>query len=258
VKIPAYAKLNLYLDICGLREDGYHLIDTEMQEIDLADMVTVKITEHDDICITCDNPVIPTDNRNIAYRAAEAFLAKSGLGFGVQIHIEKKIPLMAGLGGSSTNAAAVLKALSRLNGNLFDTAALCEIGSALGADVAFAIIGGRARCRGIGEMITPLPALPKQYYVIAQPDFYCNTNQAYAAYDKRENFCKDKYANVFQALYADERVDNLCSVLTESGASTASMTGSGSAVFGVFADSQTAEFARERINAPFKCVAQNI
>jgi 4-diphosphocytidyl-2-C-methyl-D-erythritol kinase len=221
--LSAHAKLNLYLDIVGKREDGYHNIVTEMLEIDLADTVTVRLA--DDIRVTCTNPDIPTDERNIAYRAAKLF------GQGAEIHIEKRIPVMAGLGGSSTNGAAVLRALNSLNGGVFTERELLETGAKLGADVPFALVGGRARCEGIGELITPLPPLPPRDYLIVVPDFVCDTRRAYSMYRPG---IRRNYANIFQDLYDDTRINTICDDLLKAGAESALLTGSGSAVFGVF------------------------
>jgi 4-diphosphocytidyl-2-C-methyl-D-erythritol kinase len=255
VTLPAYAKLNLELDIVGTRADGYHDIVTEMQEISLCDTVTVRLSESLGIRVTCDNPAIPVDNRNIAYRAAEAFFAASECSFGAEIQIQKQIPLMAGLGGSSTNGAAVLKALNGLQGGIFSRDELIAIGAKLGADVPFALVGGRAKCEGIGEIITVLPALPPQFYVIVQPDFFCETRAAYKLYDS--GVTRGHYANIFQKLYNDSRIDGICAELVQLGALSASMTGSGSAVFGVFADENTACQALERLQYSFKCIARN-
>jgi 4-diphosphocytidyl-2-C-methyl-D-erythritol kinase len=259
--LAANAKLNLSLDIAGKREDGYHNIVSEMQEIDLADIVTVRISDSPHVAakirIICDDPRIPDGRRNIANRAAEAFVRETGLHLVAKVQIEKKIPLMAGLGGSSTDGAAVLKALNRLNGDLLSESELVRIGAGLGADVPFAIVGGRAKAEGIGEILTKLEDLPEQFYVIVQPDFYCDTRQAYTLYSENP-VSRGDYANVFQKLYADPRIERICSELLNLGASAASMTGSGSAVFGVFGDSAAAKSALESLQYPFKCVARNV
>jgi len=263
ITLPANAKLNLFLDIAGKRDDGYHDIITEMQEIDLCDTVTVKLTKSG-IRVTCDNPAIPTDRRNIAYRAAELFMRESNLddgSWGVKIHIKKRIPVMAGLGGSSTDGAAVLKALHSLwlmDDGVFGSCDLLKMGAKLGADVPFCLVGGRAECRGIGDIITPLPDLEPQFYAIIQPDFCCNTKKAYELYSQRRGDLQGDERNVFMELYNDERINNACSELLQAGAQSASMTGSGSAVFGVFRDRKSAEAALKKLDYPFKQVACNI
>jgi 4-diphosphocytidyl-2-C-methyl-D-erythritol kinase len=246
VTLPARAKLNLYLDIVGKRDDGYHNIVTEMQEIDLADTVTVTLKETG-IRVTCDNPALPTDNRNIAYRAAELFHT------GSEIHIEKRIPVMAGLGGSSADGAAVLKGLNQLH-KRFTEIELLKIGARLGADVPFCLTGGRAKCEGIGDIITPLPDLPGQFYLIVRSDFCCDTKFAYSLYKPD---IKRTKPNIFQDLYKDERIERICDELLRLGARTASMTGSGSAVFGVFGSYEQAESALNNVNYPFKIITNN-
>lgn len=263
MRVNAYAKINRYLNITGKREDGYHDIITEMQEIDIADTVTVHITDCGNIRVSCDNPLIPSDNRNIAYRAAELFRQKiAGLIgerserlFGVNVDIQKRIPLMAGLGGSSTDGAAVLKVLSSLcesneyglRGISFSKDELMKMGAELGSDVPFFLVGGRAECTGTGVLVTPLPDLPPQYYAIIQPDFYCDTKAAYELFDKSMQISDDKSGNVFQRLYRlyykDERIERICSFLMRNGAEYASMSGSGSAVYGIFSDEESAKYA---------------
>ena len=262
--INANAKLNLFLDILGKRDDGYHNITSIMQEIDLHDILDVELSNNLDICVSCDNSLIPTDNRNIAYRAAELFAKRlkrvSGYSFGVKIHIQKKIPVMAGLGGGSADAAAVLKALNRLHDDVFGKDALLEMGLELGADVPFCLTGGRAQCRGIGEIITPFADLPPQFYVIVQPDFYFDTKSAYERFSGVEGGFKpsEPFLNIFQQLYNDERIDGICDELLALGAKSASMTGSGSAVFGVFADMKSARAALPKLDYPFKCISRNV
>jgi 4-diphosphocytidyl-2-C-methyl-D-erythritol kinase len=239
ITLNANAKLNLTLDITGKRPDGYHNIVTEMQEISLHDTVTVtRLSGSQNISVTCNDPQIPTDERNIAYRAAKL------MNCGAKIHIEKRIPVMAGLGGSSTNGAAVLKALSELTGQ-----PIPEACAKLGADVPFHLIGRRAKCEGIGDIITPLPDLPPQWYVIVQPDFVCDTKSAYALY--KPGIIRTK-SNIFQDLYNNEQLNVICS------RHNARLTGSGSAVFITFDDEKSAESMYKELDYPFKTIATNI
>ncbi|MCL1789282.1 MAG: hypothetical protein FWG33_02910, partial [Oscillospiraceae bacterium] len=154
------------------------------------------------------------------------------------------------------DGAAVLKALNRLCGGVFTEKELLKFGSKLGADVPFCLVGGRAECRGIGDIITPLPDLSPRFYVIVQPDFYCDTKSAYRLY--KTGFKRGNRANIFQELYKDSRIDKICEELLDSGAETASMSGSGSAVFGVFMCEETAKAAAEKLNRPFKTIARNV
>ncbi|MCL2755296.1 MAG: 4-(cytidine 5'-diphospho)-2-C-methyl-D-erythritol kinase [Oscillospiraceae bacterium] len=262
--IRAGAKLNLTLDIVSKREDGYHNIASEMQEIDLADDVSVTLTPRAGIRIECDNPKIPTGIKNVAFRAAKLFLEETGLYVGVKIVIRKRIPLMGGLGGSSTNGAAVLKALNHMQeefqGKCYDDDTLRGFAARLGADAAFSLVGGRAKCEGIGDIITPLPDLPPQFYTIIQPNFCLDTREGYALYDRNPNI-ERKSANVFQDVYNDPRINAICDRLTAHGAKSAVMTGSGSAVFGVFESADAAQSATElfpKDDFPFRCVAQSV
>ncbi|MDR0197016.1 MAG: 4-(cytidine 5'-diphospho)-2-C-methyl-D-erythritol kinase [Oscillospiraceae bacterium] len=264
VTLPAYAKLNLYLDIKGKNSDGYHKIESVMREIDLADTVTVRVNDDtggNAIVVECDNPAIPTDERNTAFRAAALFMEASGRRFGADIDISKKIPVMAGLGGSSADGAAVLKALNGIY-NVFDDAELLKIGAVLGADVPFCLTGKAAFCEGIGDIITPLPVTEKFFYLIIQPDFKLSTKSAYEMYDRgfrgRGPVSRGELYNVFQVLYDDGRIDGICRALVEKGASGASMTGSGSAVFGVFTERETAVAAYNELDYPFKFIARGV
>ncbi|MDR0222936.1 MAG: 4-(cytidine 5'-diphospho)-2-C-methyl-D-erythritol kinase [Oscillospiraceae bacterium] len=261
ITLPAYAKLNLYLDVTGKRADGYHEIESVMRAIDLHDVVTVTVTENGgdgNITVKCDDPSIPVGAENIAYRAAALFMEKSGLSFKAEIDIRKRIPVMAGLGGSSTDGAAVLTALNRIY-NAFDAAGLSETGAALGADVPFCLTGGTALCKGAGGVITPLPSAARNFYVIIKPDFGISTKRAYEMYDRLAPVSgpvsRDMPYNAFQALYKDGRIDGICRDLINSGALGASMTGSGSAVFGVFAERAAAENACKKLDYPHKFIA---
>ena len=256
ITLNANAKLNIFLDITGKREDGYHDIFTEMQEIDLGDVVTIESTESQTgISIDCNNSAIPNDERNVAYRAAELFMRELGVDLGVRITIIKKIPVMAGLGGSSTDGAAVLKGLNLICGGVFTERELLKLGGRLGADVPFCIVGGRAECRGIGDVITKLPDLKSLFYAIVKPDFGCDTRNAYSLYSPG---IKRILPNLFQQLHNDERINRICDKLISAGAKFASMSGSGSAVFGIFDDLKSAESALESFEMPFKIIAQNV
>lgn len=156
MKLKANAKINLTLDICGKRADGYHLIDSVMQSISLCDILTVE--KANDITVSCSDQML-CGEENIATKAAKAFFDFSGINAGADIYIEKHIPKAAGLGGGSADAAAVIVALNELYETGFDVNTLCEIGLSVGADVPFCIVGGTARVRGIGELIETVSPL---------------------------------------------------------------------------------------------------
>ncbi len=271
-EIKAFAKLNLFLDITGRLENGYHTLNTVMTQIFLHDNVTVEVSEGDGIFIECDNPAVPCNEKNIAYKAAAAFLSETGKKARVDIRINKNIPLEAGLGGSSTDGAAVLNALNKLYDYPLSLEKLCEIGAGLGADVPFCIMGGTMVCKGIGDKMTRVNCFSDCYFLIVKPDFSCSTPAAYRAYDENplpentdfEGFVDtlplgaEKWAgkmyNVFEKLYDDERIAAITDTMRKNGALGAILTGSGSAVFGVFKDRKTAENALKNIDSQFKIV----
>ena len=274
--VKGHAKLNLFLDITGRLENGYHSINSVMQSIDLADVVTVELTDAEgEYRIYCDNPSIPCDERNIAYRACRLFSGKTGIRFGADINIEKHIPAEAGMGGSSADGAAVLTALNDMFG-VYGREKLCLIGSEIGADVPFCIHKGTCICRGTGEIITPIKPLSDSVFVVVQPDFTCSTAEAYKIYDRSplharteefERFvkavdsgslteaCGGMY-NIFEKLYADPAVENVKAGFIANGALAAVLTGSGSAVFGVFDGYEKAENALNKLCFPWKCIAK--
>ena len=261
--VKAYAKLNLWLDITGYRGDGYHTLNTVMRRIDLYDDVTVETRSGGDVTVECNAPGVPCNEWNIAYRAAKAFLDTMRKSVGVSISIHKRIPVAAGLGGSSADGAAVLTALNELCGRPHDTQALCGIGASLGADVPFCITGGTARCTGIGEIMQPIDCADLAVLVV-QPGFECSTAKAYQRYDSSpipekpgfDAFCggiahsrsllANNMYNVFERLYDNPEITALKERLLAAGAEGACMTGSGSAVFGVFPDIEAAREAAEK------------
>lgn len=269
LNLLACAKLNLYLDITGRRNDGYHLLETVMQSVSFADVVTVAVCPGGGITLTCSREDIPTDRRNTAYRAAELFMQYSGMTGRVLLDIEKHIPSGAGMGGGSADAAAVLRGLNNIFGEPLSEEQLLDIAVQVGADVPFCLVGGTKLCRGIGEKMTDLPAA-KGIFVVVKPDFSCPTGEAYRKYDSSpvaphgglerfraalpDNYAPEMY-NVFQELYADERIESICRRFMELGARGAMLTGSGSAVFGVFDDAHTAAAAQKEFSGSVLCSA---
>lgn len=274
--VKAYAKVNLFLDITGRLENGYHTLNTVMQQINLYDIVTVETGTGSKIEISCDNPAIPCNEKNIAYKACRLFSETLGKKISAKISIEKHIPVEAGMGGSSTDGAAVLTALNEIYDCPFTTQRLCEMGAKLGADVPFCILGGTAVCTGIGDIMTPVKCKKDYVLAIVKPDFSCSTPTAYKAYDENpipenkdfsdfisglENGFKswgDKMYNVFEKLYKSKEISLVTSELIENGAYNAILTGSGSAVFGLFKNKEDAVNALEKINFPFKIIVNPI
>ena len=264
--VNAYAKVNLFLDITGRLDNGYHSLNTVMQQIGLCDRVTVRVGDGKGIAVSCDMEDIPCDGRNIAFKAAEAFLERTGLEAEVSVDIEKRIPVMAGLGGSSADGAAVLTALNDMYGGILSGSELERLGAALGADVPFCVRGGAAVCTGIGDKMQSVRGLDDSCRLaVVKPDFQCDTAEGYRLYDREpvaekgdfDGFMRalesgiaetgKRLYNVFERLYRDERIERLKKELVEAGATGACLTGSGSAVFGIFDDKAKAERALEKM-----------
>ncbi len=267
ININAYAKINLYLAVTARRENGYHDIESVMQSVSLHDVVTVSSEPCDEarITLTCSDASLPTDRRNLAYRAAELYLgAAKASECCVKIAIEKRIPVAAGLAGGSADAAAVLIALNALSSEPMTTSELCELGARLGADVPFVIRGGTMTARGIGELLAPCCAMPNAPILIVRPHEAVSTAEAYGKIDEKQLFSSPKSLegmtsalasasldeisraayNVFEEVLPREtEVFRLKSLLTEKGAVLSMMSGSGSSVFGIFRSEADAEAA---------------
>lgn len=261
VRLLANAKINLTLNITGKRSDGYHEIETVMQSVDLHDELELVKKTAGGILLTCNRPYLPTGRGNLAFRAAELYLARANLaGAGVHIWLRKRIPSGAGLGGGSADAAAVLHGMEALFGAGFNSAALARMGLSLGADVPFCLTGGAAVARGVGEELSPAPVLSGCFLVVAKPRESVSTAAAYAAYDSAPAPRRPQLIRMLAALQdANLRSvgKNLCNVFEEttalpavrqlvlrmraSGAAGAGMSGSGSAVFGLFEKKKEAE-----------------
>lgn len=260
ISIKANAKINLYLNVTAKRNDGYHLIESVMQSISLYDIVNIKKNDTDTIRINCNHPDIPCDNSNIAYKAAEAFFKSSSIKrIGIDISIEKNIPSQAGLGGGSADGAAVLAGLNQLCETHLTINQLCTIGSKIGADIPFCLIGGTALCTGVGDVIKSLNNLTECYIVIGKGDKGISTSSAYSEIDARNLMNKsdiDVYNifnnsnlseislgcyNVFEEVAGLDKVNTIKKILTSYNALTAHMSGSGSAVYGIFTDKHNAE-----------------
>lgn len=268
ISINCNAKINLALDVLGKRDDGYHNVELIYHEIPLWDTVTVVLRNDGKINLVCDDATLPSDRGNIAYRAAEEFFNRADIGDGADISLEKKIPHGAGLAGGSADAAGVLKALNTLHGDKFSTTELMEIGVKLGADVPFCIMGGCAMGEGIGEILTPLPTLRGFTYVIAKPTQSVSTAYVYQHLDlsnRPENLCVPAVAegirrgdikmmcenaeNILESVTAEEFhvTYDIKNCLSSFGAVISMMSGSGTAVFGMFDDKETAKSAAKAV-----------
>ncbi|MBC2579892.1 4-(cytidine 5'-diphospho)-2-C-methyl-D-erythritol kinase [Clostridium sp. DJ247] len=176
--VKAYAKINLSLDVVGKREDGYHLLRMIMQTIDLYDILNITRVQSG-INITCNKEYVPTDERNLAYKAASLFMDTYKIDTGVDIYLKKYIPISAGLAGGSTDAAAVLKTMRDIFKPEIQDKELMELGVKIGADVPYCILGGTALCEGIGEKITILKPFKNHILVVVKPSFGVSTKDVY-------------------------------------------------------------------------------
>lgn len=181
ITLASPAKINLFLRVIRRRPDGYHELASLFQAIDLCDTIHFELSSHDSL--TCDDPSIPTDHSNLILKAADLFRRKTGLSTGVKIHLEKRIPVQAGLGGGSSNAATTLWALNELCGRPGSQEELIRWSGDIGSDITFFLSQGTAYCTGRGEILQPLQPLQKTSLTIAKPSFGLSTPQIYRSLD---------------------------------------------------------------------------
>lgn len=271
LELKAYAKLNLGLDVKGRRADGYHELETCMQTVSLWDEIKLELTDGPGIFLDCDRADLPRDRGNLAYRAAEQFFLRTGVRAGIRISIRKRIPAAAGLAGGSADAAAVFRGMNALFGGVCGSEELREMGLALGADIPYCIRGGLCLAEGIGERLTGLPELPPCWFAIVKPSFDFSTARIYAALrgempgpEGRPDMEEVRRAlregdfpalqgcmrNVleFPALRERPELERIRSELMDCGAAAASMSGSGSAMFGIFKTREAAERCAARVS----------
>lgn len=256
----APAKINVFLRIVGRRADGYHLLDSLMIPISLCDEVQIEVkgerpkakNRGAEIILTCDDPAVPSDESNLAYKAAALVLKATGVQATIAIHLQKRIPAGAGLGGGSSDAAVVLKSLNTLLNLGFSEDQLCRLGARLGADVPFFIPCRPARVHGIGEIVTPVPPLPHRWLVLVAPPFTVSTPWAYQRFDQLASsgssvpFELEPGVWPSSALLVNDleravlpeypQIAAIKSTLLNCAADGALMSGSGSSVFGIFDD----------------------
>ncbi len=263
--VKAFAKINLSLDVLGTLPNGYHEVKMVMQTVSLYDLVELKKTSAG-ITLGCSLKFLPTGEDNLAYRAAAAFFEETGIAGGVDIFLKKHIPVGAGLAGGSSNAAAVLKGLNTLYNANLSTGKLCEIGTKLGADVPYCIIGGTRLAEGIGEKLSPLPKLPPCYIVLVKPSFSISTKWVYDNIDACPDIVHPPTDKLIEALHSSD-LQGVCSnmgnvledvsiahypILSEVksdlldlGAIGSQMSGSGPTVFGIFDNEEKALQAKD-------------
>ena len=257
VQVKAYAKLNLTLDVLGKRPDGYHDLKMVMQSIELSDQLTLKKQEGAGILTRTNLAFLPSNEKNLAAAAALRFWEARGQEKqGLEIAIEKSIPVCAGMAGGSSDAAAVLRALNQMEGEPFTVTQLARIGEQVGSDVPYCVLGGTALAEGRGEILTPLPALPKCWVVVCKPDFPISTPELFNRIDSFNLRCRPDTDGTLRALEAGDlggvarrmynvfedvlperqraRVAQIKNVLIQCGALGANMSGTGPTAFGLF------------------------
>ncbi len=258
--LPAFAKINASLRVLSKRADGYHEIDTIFQTISLHDTLAMSVLDEPHIILSCDDRALPTNDDNLVIRAAKSLQNRFGSKGGVRIRLQKRIPMQAGLGGGSSDAAVTLMALARLWELKVTQQDLLTISSELGADVAFFLHGGTARATGPGDKIEALSDASEKFLLILKPNASISTADAYTALDERSltsrnskiilstseaNRVFDRFAdltNDFEAVAFDlqPEIRRAKAALLKAGANAALLAGSGSAVFGIF-DSEDAQ-----------------
>lgn len=274
MKIKAYGKVNISLDVVGKREDGYHLLSMIMQNIDLYDEIEVEKQECG-IILECNKSYVPVDNRNLAYKAAEIFKERYDIVDGVKINIEKNIPVSAGLAGGSTDAAAVLKVMNELFNVNATEEELMELGLKLGADIPYCIHGGTALCEGIGEIITPIKPFRDKIVVLVKPAFGVSTKEVYKNFNLEKVKQHPKTAEIINAIENDDlnfvasNMKNLLENVTlrkhkilikikeemnACGAINSMMSGSGPTVFAFFDDMLKAQRCFEKMKKKYSDV----
>ena len=277
LKIKCPAKVNLTLDVVRRRDDGYHELDMLMHTVKLFDILDISLEDSNEVRITVssDNGILPTGESNHCFKAAMLFLEAAKLKKEVCIHIKKNIPVAAGLGGGSSDAAGTLLALNKLCDAPLSEARLAELAKKVGADVPFFLYGGCMRARGIGEILSPVPAIDNAVFVVAKPQFGVSTPFVYKKLDlgkvavhpdvdaaisaiKENDLAKlgKVSANILETvvLPIHPEIEEYKKILTGNGAVYSLMSGSGSSVFGVFDNAEFAEKAASILKNYTSCV----
>lgn len=251
----AFAKLNLTLDVLDKRQDGFHNIKSIMQAVSIRDDIEIDIGTGKPWSLTCDKEGVPTDHRNLAWKAAEVFFnAIDKDPDGIAIRIVKRIPMEAGLAGGSADAAAVLRALNQHYDAPFSILALAELGASVGSDVPFCVLCGTAMAEGRGERLRKLPDMPDCFFVVCKPEFSSSTPELYRMIDETVIGKRPDHSAVESALYAGDllkiaqnvhnvfdplvtkdhlEINYIKSIFNSYGSLGQQMTGSGSAVFAI-------------------------
>ena len=274
MRLYANAKINLTLDVTGRRPDGYHEVSTIMQSLDLHDILDIEKTEGNSVILTCDEPSLPCDDSNLIIKAAKALMFKAGHSEGLRIHLSKQIPMAAGLAGGSADAAATLVGVNNLLGLGLADDGLAQIGASLGADIPFCIQGGTCLAEGIGEILTPISAMPDCDIVLVKPDFDVSTKYVYEHLDaldyaKLDHPNTKKMAGLISEGNVNKIAANIGNILecvtvtgypeisdikkrlSVSGADGVLMSGSGPTVYGIFTDAAAAHKTCDELISEF-------
>ena len=267
--VLAAGKINLALNVGGVRSDGFHEVDMIMQQVAIFD--TVRLTPSETLEMVCDDGALETDESNLcvkAFRRMEEMFHVPP----VRIALEKRLPIAAGMAGGSADAAAVIRGLNELFDLGLPLEKECEIGALIGSDVPFCLVGGTARCIGRGEIVEKLPALPECSLVLVKPDFEISTPWSYRVYREETSNPPADLAGMARAIEAGDlkkvcacmgnqlaaaaekaypEIVEIRAFLESEGALRAMMTGSGPTVFGIFEDKKTADMAAERAEKRF-------
>ena len=270
--VKAYGKINISLDIVGKREDGYHLLKMIMQNVDLYDSISFEKCNKG-INISCNKPYIPTDERNLVYKAAKLFMDTYDINEGINIYLKKNIPVAAGMAGGSADAAAVFKALRQVFKVDVDDNELMNLGVRIGADVPYCIIGGTALCEGIGEVITPLAPFKNHIVILVKPNFGVSTKEVYKNLDISKIFKHPDTETLIKAM-EEERLEEVCNSMKNllenvtlrkypvlkrikedmirMGAMGSMMSGSGPTIFAFFDDMLKAQRCYDKFKTQYK------
>lgn len=268
VRIRGMAKINLALDVLGKRPNGYHDVSMIMQTVGLYDELYIAKKDTPGIAVFCDTEELPCDEHNLIYKAAKLILTHTKTKSGVSIHLQKNIPIAAGMAGGSTDAAATLIGINRLFELSLDYEILESLAVQIGADVPYCLHGGTYLSEGIGEILKPLPKMPGAYLVIAKPDINVSTAFVYQNLKLQEitvhpdisgmigaitngdiHGVADRLANVLETVTipAYPQIEQMKQCLLANGAMGALMSGSGPTVFGLFEQEKTAKTAYEQL-----------
>lgn len=274
IQLKSRAKINLSIDVLGKREDGYHLVEMIMQTIDLADIIKISIIEEDKIKIKSNSINIPLDMDNIVYKAANLIKTKFNIKTGVEIYIEKNIPVAAGMAGGSSNAAAVLIGLNKIFDLNLNEEELQVLGLTLGADVPFCISGGASLAENIGEELTDIEGLHSDTFIlVCKPNIFVSTKDVYEEIDSKQiekrpdnnlliellknndvNLLAKNMYNVLEEVTKNKYpiIGEIEDTMLEQGALGSMMSGSGPTVFGLYKNKNDANRCKDILQKKHK------